>query len=116
MRLSRDEAREVAVTALLLAIVFRVLAGVFQAVEELGRENTWRSVLGRFLAPLGSSLGLLAIGVALLVALSPTGSVSGRLSLLTQRVLGVVALFGAVAVLNGLTSDFVVLPAAFGSR
>ena len=53
MRLSRDEAREIACTALLLAVALRVFSGVLQVVQELERDWTVRSALGRFLAPVG---------------------------------------------------------------
>lgn len=102
--LSRDEAREIAVTALLLAIGMRLLAGLLQFFEELGRDNTWRSLLGRFLAPVGTTMGMLALGVALLLVLSPTGSISMKSSRLSTNVVGLVAVLGAISVINGLTS------------
>lgn len=106
MRLSRDEAREVAVTALLLTIGFRLLAGVFQVIEELQHEYTTRSVIGRLLAPVGSTIGILSLAAVLLVALSPTGSIGRGVQVATERVVGLVMLMGAASVLNSLTSGF----------
>jgi type IV secretory pathway VirB2 component (pilin) len=106
MRLSRDEAREIAVTAVLLTIGFRILAGVLQAAEELQREWTGRSVLGRFLAPVGSTLGMLSLAVVMVIVLSPTGSIGGSLRTATERVVGLVMLLGAASTLNSLTSGF----------
>ncbi len=106
MRISRDEAREIAVTALLLAIVLRIGSGLVQGIEEVGREWTWRSLAGRVFAPVSASMGILALGVGLLLALSPSGSVSTRLLGLTRGTAGVVALLGVAATLNSLTSGF----------
>jgi len=106
MRISRDEAREIAITALLLAIVLRVGSGLVQGIEEVGRDWTWRSVLGRIFAPISSSIGLMALGAGLLAALSPSGSVSPRLLALTRLATGVVAILGVAAALNSLTAGF----------
>jgi hypothetical protein len=104
MSLSRDEAREIAAVALMLTIGLRIAAGVFQLIEEAQRESTWRSLLGRFLAPVGSTLGLLALALALLLVLSPTGSISMRAMRLSTNIVGFIAVLGAVSVVNGLTS------------
>ena len=106
MRISRDEAREIAITALLLAIGLRFGSGLVQGIEELGREWTWRSLAGRVFAPIGSSIGLMALGVGLLAALSPSGSVSTRLLRVTRFTAGAVTVLGVAAALNSLTAGF----------
>ncbi len=106
MRLSRDEAREIAITAVLLTIGFRLLAGVFQVIEELQHEYTTRSVIGRLLAPIGSTVGMLSLAAAMLVVLSPNGSLSRGIQRATERMVGLVMLMGAASVLNSLTSGF----------
>lgn len=103
MGLSRDEAREVAAVALMLTMSLRLLAGVFQVVDELSREWTWQSALGRFLAPVGSTLGILALALALLFVLSPPGSISMRASSFATLLCGVIGLLGAISVINGLS-------------
>lgn len=106
MRISRDEAREIAITALLLAVALRIGSGFVQGLEELGRDWSTRSLLGRILAPIGSTIGILTLGVALLAALSPAGSVSLRLFGLARRTAAAVALLGLAAALDSLTEGF----------
>ena len=105
MGLSRDEAREIAAIALLLTMGLRLLAGVFQLVEEAQRSHDWRSLLGRFLAPVGSTLGVLALALALLLVLSPPGSISMRSTRLSTNLVGLIAFLGGVSVVNGLTTE-----------
>ena len=102
MGISRDEAREIAVVAIMLTIGLRLTAGIFQVFDELSRAWTWRSALGRFLAPVGSTLGMLSLALGLLFALSPTGSISMRSTRLAALLTGCVAVLGAVSVVNGL--------------
>ena len=102
MRLSRDEAREIAATALMLVIGLRLLAGVFQMVDELSRSWTWSSLLGRLLAPVGSTLGLFALGLTLVLVLSPSGSISMGANRVATVLVGAVAGLGALSVVNGL--------------
>lgn len=106
MRISRDEAREIAITALLLAVALRIGSGVVQGVEEVGREWTLRSLLGRVFAPIGSTIGIMTLGLALLAALSPSGSVSTRLLGVARAATAVVAVLGVAAALNSLTAGF----------
>lgn len=106
MGISRDEAREIAITALLLAIGLRIGSGVVQGIEELDRGWTGRSVADRLFAPMGSSIGIMALGAGLLAALSPVGGVSPRIVSFTRLTTGVVALLGVAAALNSLTDGF----------
>lgn len=75
MSISRDEARELAIIGLLLTAALRAGAGVFQAIEELTGAWTFGSVLDRFFAPAGGTLGFATLGAVLIVVLSPPGSV-----------------------------------------
>ncbi|NNC79606.1 MAG: hypothetical protein HKN94_05580 [Acidimicrobiales bacterium] len=106
MQVSRDEAREVAVVALLLVAGLRVLSGVVQLIEEFDREHTWESLAGRFLAPVGSTLGLFVFGAAMIVALSPSGSVSRRVMRAARDGSGFVGLLGVASSLLSLTTGF----------
>ena len=106
MRISRDEAREIAITALLLAVALRIGSGLLQGLEEVGRDWTTRSLLGRIFAPIGSTIGIMTLGLALLTALSPSGSVSTRLFNLARVSAAVVAALGLAAASNGLTEGF----------
>ncbi|NNF68284.1 MAG: hypothetical protein HKN01_00815 [Acidimicrobiia bacterium] len=106
MRISRDEAREIAITALLLAIALRIGSGLVQGIDEVSRDWTTRSLLGRILAPIGSTIGIMTLGQALLAALSPAGSVSARLVGLSRAAAAVVAVLGVMAALNSLTAGF----------
>ena len=104
MRISRDEAREIAAVALGLAIVVRILAGVVQVLDELDRGWTYRSLLGRLLAPIGSTVGILTLSLVLLIVLSPPGSVSAQLFRGTRTLALVVLGLGCVSVISSLTS------------
>jgi len=106
MRVSRDEAREVAIVALLLVAGLRVISGVVQLVEELDRSYTWESLAGRFLAPVGSTLGIFVFAAAMLAALSPSGSVSGTLMSRTRDASGLVGILGVASSLLSLTTGF----------
>ena len=102
MSLSRDEAREIAAFAIALVIVLRIGAGALQAVEELSGPWTAQSVFGRFLAPVGSTMGLLTLGLTLLLVLSPSGSVQMSLFHRAKWLALVVALLGAASIFNTL--------------
>ena len=102
MRISRDEAREIAITAGLLAIALRIGSGLVQGVEEIGRAWTWRSLAGRVFAPISASIGIMALGVGLLAALSPSGSVSPRVYSFTRLATGVVTVLGVATATDNL--------------
>ncbi len=104
MRLSRDEAREVAAVAIALAIGLRVASGVVQVIDELDRGWTWRSLLGRFLAPIGSTIGMLTLALVLLLVLSPRGAITPTLFTWGRRIALVVFALGATSTLNSLTT------------
>ncbi len=75
-------------------------------VDELSRGWTWRSLLGRFLAPVGSTMGLLVLALVLLIVLSPKGSVSNPLFRTARIQSLLVFALGSVSVLNSLSSGF----------
>ena len=106
MSLSRDEAREIAATALILTVVMRVLTGVFKVVDELDGAWDTRSLMGQFLAPIGSTVGVLSLGLALLVVLSPSGAISPVVHRVAEPLAGTVAALGALAVLNSIVWGF----------
>lgn len=106
MSLSRDEAREVAAVAIAFTIVLRWIAGVFQAIDELTGQFTLRSVLGRFTAPVGATMGMLTLALALLIVLSPAGSIEKRTFKFAEWLGAACAVFGVLSVLNSLVFGF----------
>ena len=106
MAVSRDEAREIGVMTLLLAVGLRFASGSVQLVEELDREWTVRSAIGRFVSPVGTTMGMLIFGAAFLVVLSPSGSIGGRLKTWTTWVAGVIAALALVSVINSFSLGF----------
>ena len=100
MRLSRDEAREIAATALMLSIGLRLLAGVFQVLDEIDRGWTWSSLLGRLVSPVTATLGLLTIALVLLLVLSPSGSISMRSNRVTLALTSTVTMLAVAGVFN----------------
>lgn len=92
--------------ALFLTAGFRALSGVVQLIEELDRQWTYSSALGRLLAPIGSTMGILVFGAALIGVLSPSGSVDGRLVRTAGAAAGIVAMLGVVSVANGFSNGF----------
>ncbi len=102
MSLSRDEAREIAATALLLTIGLRFFSGVLQVADEFERGWTTGTLIERFVSPVGSTSGMLVLALALLLVLSPTGSISMRTNSLAIGVSILTSGFGAVSVLSDL--------------
>jgi len=100
---SRDEAREIGVMALLLAVGLRFASGFVQLVEELDREWTVRSAIGRFVSPVGTTTGMLIFGAAFLVLLSPSGSIGGRLHTWTTWIAGLIAALAVISVINSFS-------------
>lgn len=100
MRLSRDEAREIAAVALMLAVGSRLAAGVFQVLDELDRGWTFSSLFGRLVAPMTATAGLMVIALALLLVLSPPGSISMRSNQIALMLAAIVTVLGAGAILN----------------
>ena len=94
----------------MFAILLRLASGVLLVVDEVtlncsGDPDTacwtWQSVLERFLAPIGSTPGLLALALALFLVLSPPGSISMNVNFFATALCGLIGALGAVAVLNG---------------
>ena len=105
-RVSRDEAREIALVAIVAAIVVRVSAGVVQMLDEVSGDFTLRSMIGRFFSPLGSTVGILALGAVLLVVLSPSGSIAPSMVRLVRRTATAVAALGAAATFYTLALSY----------
>lgn len=106
MAISRDEARELAIIALLITAALRVTAGGLQALEELGGPWTVRTVIDRFFAPVGSTLGFATLGAVLIIVLSPNGAVTARLVELCRRSAAGFALIGAAAAVHTVLFGF----------
>jgi len=95
--ISRDEAREIAVVGMLVTVALRVGAGILQLIDEVDGEWTVRSAASRLFAPIGSTVGILVLGAALLVVLSPNGSITSGVMTLCRRAATAVAGLGAAA-------------------
>lgn len=102
MSLSRDEAREIAATAIILTLLLRIASGLLRVIDELDGAWDTRSLLGRFLAPIGATPGVLALALALLIILSPRGAISSRIHRFAESVVGAVAILGGLALLNSV--------------
>ena len=107
--LSRDDAREIGVIALLFGVGLRVAAGVVLGLQETTHAYTWRSITGQFLASVDATMGLLALAATLLIVLSPTASVSPRLLPITRRIAGAVTLLGVAAALFAIENQATLL-------
>lgn len=106
MSISRDEAREVAIIGMLVTIGLRVGAGVVQLIDELDGQWTIRSLLGRLFAPIGSTVGILALGAVLIIVLSPTGSITPAVVSATRKAVGAVAALGIAASFHTLALSY----------
>ncbi len=103
---SRDEAREVTIMALLITLALRIGAGVLQAVDELIGPTETRELLVRLFAQIGSTVGILTLSSVLIVVLSPRGSVSTATADLVRRVAATVTVLGLLGALHTLTLPF----------
>lgn len=106
MSISRDEAREIAIVGILATIVLRVGAGLLQAIDDLGSSPSLRSLSGRLFAPIGSTVGMLALAAVLLVVLSPPGSITTGVVKATRRMAGAIALLGLAASFHTLALGY----------
>ncbi len=106
MTVSRDEAREVAIVGILIAIALRVGAGVFQLIEEATGAWTTASLAGRFFAPIGSTVGMLTLACVLIVVLSPSGAVSTGVIAAVQKAALAVTALGVGSTLYTLVFSF----------
>ena len=106
MSISRDEARELAVIGLLVALGLRIGAGLLQTFDELSGPTDTRNVFSRFFAQIGSTVGILTLAAVMLVVLSPTGSITKGLSALCRRVAAGVALLGLSGAFYTMTLSY----------
>lgn len=83
--------------AILATILLRIGAGVLQAIDDLGEFANFRSLTSRLFAPIGSTVGMLALAAVLIIVLSPTGSVTTGVVTATRRVAAAVAALGIAA-------------------
>ena len=103
MSLSRDESREIAALAIGLVIFLRFGAGVLQAIEEL-TSGPWtaQSVFGRFLTPVGATMGMLMLALTLLLVLSPSGRIEQSVFQKGRWLAIAVTALGVLSVVNSL--------------
>jgi hypothetical protein len=99
--ISRDEAREVAILALLATAALRVLTGALRVLEELSRNAyTTRSLLTELFSPLNATAGGLVLGAVLLVVLAPRGSLSSGMETLVRRAAAIMFGLGVAATVH----------------
>ncbi len=106
MTVSRDEAREIAIVGILIAVALRVGAGVFQLIEEASGAWTTVSLAGRFFAPIGSTVGMLTLGCVLIVVLSPSGAVSTSVVAAVHKAAIAITALGVASALYTLVFSF----------
>ena len=106
MGVSRDEAREIAIIGIFLALTLRIGAGVVQAIDELIEFPVGRNVLSRLFSQVGSTAGILTLAAVLIVVFSPAGSISAALRQLVGRVAGAVTLLGLAGAFFSLSFSF----------
>lgn len=106
MSISRDEAREIAIVGILATVVLRLGAGVLQLIDEIDQQWTARSLADRLFAPIGSTVGMLALGAVLLIVLSPTGSITPAVIKASRRMAALVALLGIAASFHSLALGY----------
>ncbi len=102
MSISRDEAREVAISAILIAVALRIGSGVVRLIDEATGDFTTRTLASQFFAPIGSAIGIMTMGAVLLVVLSPSGSVTRGVQLAVRRTAGLVTVLGMLASVQSL--------------
>jgi len=103
MRLSRDESREIAAIALMLGIGLRFLSGLVRWLDELRRFGDGSDTfISTTLEPVGAAMAILTLGLALLIVLSPSGSISMRVRKPATILAGVVSGAATIVILNRL--------------
>lgn len=60
----------------MLAIAVRFVSGIVRAIDEATDGGTFATTLTTLLAPAGTTMGILALGLALLIVFAPSGAVS----------------------------------------
>ena len=103
MSISRDEAREIAIAAILITVAIRIAAGLIQVVDELTGAFTFTSLADRLFAPVGSAIGMLSLAAVLIVVLSPAGSVTTGVATATRWTAAVVGVIGLLAGAHTIT-------------
>lgn len=106
MGVSRDEAREIAIIGIFLALTLRIGAGVVQAVDELIEFPVGRNVLSRLFSQVGSTAGILTLAAVMIVVFSPVGSISSAMRDLVRRVAGAVTLLGLAGAFFSLSFSY----------
>lgn len=106
MSVSRDEAREIAVVGLLIALGLRIGAGLLQTFDELAGPTDTRNVLSRFFAQIGSTVGILTLAAVMLIVLSPRGSITSGVTRLVHRVAAGVTILGLAGAFHTMTLSY----------
>ena len=104
MRLSRDEAREVVAIALMLAIGLRFLSGTFRWLDERRIGADRGTLIATIFEPVGTTMGMLVVGLAALIVLSPKGAVSTRVHTVATWTSLAVMVGGVIVILNRLVA------------
>ncbi len=102
MRLSRDEAREITAVALMLAIGLRAVSGLVRWLDDLDSGGGLGTFVSTAFEPVGSTMAILTLGLALLVALSPAGAISMKVRKPATITAALVTAGSTVVILNRL--------------
>ena len=104
MRLSRDEAREIAAVALMLAIGFRAFSGLVRWLDDLDSGGGVGTFVSTAFEPVGSTMAILTLGLALLVVLSPPGAISMKVRKPATITAALVTAGSVIIILNRLVA------------
>ena len=104
MRLSRDEAREIAAVALMIAVVLRFVSGFVRWLDELSIGGGGGTLISTTFEPVGSTMALFTLGLALLIVLSPAGAISMRVTKPATVLAGFVSVAAVIVILNRLVA------------
>ena len=104
MRLSRDESREIAAIALMLAVGLRFFSGFVRWLDELDNGGGAGTFVSTLFEPVGSTMATLTLGLALLIVLSPAGAVSDRVRKPATITAALVTAGATIVILNRLVA------------
>ena len=102
MRLSRDESREIAAIALMLAIGLRFFSGFVRWLDDLSNGGGASTFISTAFEPVGSTMAIFTLGLALLIVLSPAGAISERVRRPATIISGLVTAVATIVILNRL--------------
>lgn len=94
----------------MLAIAVRFFSGIVRAISEVRGGGNFTTTLTTFLEPAGSTMGVLAIGLALLIVFAPPGAISMKIYNPALFTTGLVVVLATGSILVRITAgggDFI---------